>query len=106
MKKPRRPKMPTVLGGYLRYVLVLLIAGFWMLFFDRYNLVSQQKMQAQIQELKAARAYYEAQIQTLDFEAERLKTDPDEMERYARERYHMHLPGEDVYVIMRQEEVE
>jgi cell division protein FtsB len=83
-----------------KYVIVLLVAGLWMLFFDRYNLFSQAKMRNQISQLNADKAYYEKGIHDLDYEADKLFNDPEELEKFARERYLMKKRNEDVFVVM------
>jgi len=83
-----------------KYLIVLMIATVWMLFFDRYNLRSQQRVQAQIERLQQDRAHYRQAISALDYEVDQLFTDGEELERFARERYHMKRPNEDVYVVV------
>jgi cell division protein FtsB len=83
-----------------KYVLVLLSATVWMLFFDRYNLHSQQRVQNQIERLQQDRDHYQQAIHALDYEVDQLFTDAEELERFARERYYMKRPNEDVYVVV------
>lgn len=83
-----------------KYVIVLLVASVWMLLFDRYDLRSQQRVQAQIERLAQDRAHYQQAIHALDYEVDQLFTDAEELERFARERYHMKRPNEDVYVVV------
>ncbi|MEM6263546.1 MAG: septum formation initiator family protein [Bacteroidota bacterium] len=85
-----------------KYLLVLLITGIWMIFFDRLNLVSQMNVRQQIEELHRDKAHYERAIQQVDYEREQLLTQPEEMERYARERYYMKRKNEDVFVVVTQ----
>lgn len=82
-----------------KYVAVILLAGVWMLFFDRYNLKSRQKMATQVETLKRDAAHYRAALTTLEHEHHRLTQDKESLERYAREKYFMKKNNEDVYVI-------
>lgn len=82
-----------------RYLLVLLIAVVWMALFDRYNLPSMLRLQAQVSELEEDRNYYQHEIERLKQERTRLQTDLQELERIAREEYLMHRANEDVYVV-------
>jgi cell division protein FtsB len=84
-----------------KYVIVLLLAGGWMLVFDRYNLRSQQQVKAQTERLEQDRRHYQQAINALDYEVDQLFSDPEELERFARERYHMKRPNEDVYVVVK-----
>lgn len=83
-----------------KYTIVFVIALGWMFFFDRYNLISQMKVRSQIVQLEADEKFYKEGIDRLDFERERLFTDKEELERFARERYLMRRPGEDVFVVV------
>ena len=85
-----------------KYLLILLTSGIWMLFFDRYNLVSQIKMERRVEQLKSDEAHYRTRIDALDYERERLFNDGEELERFARERYQMKRPNEDVFIIVKE----
>jgi cell division protein FtsB len=82
-----------------KYVIVLLIAGIWMVFFDRYNLLSQYRMKQQIERLKQDESHYQQAIQSVDYEEDKVFSDREELERFAREKYYMRRSGEDVFVI-------
>lgn len=82
-----------------KYVAVLLVAGIWMLFFDRYNLQSRQKMATQVETLKQDAEHYRLSLAALEHEQHRLTQDLESLERYAREKYYMKKNNEDVFVI-------
>lgn len=86
-----------------KYVAVLLVAGVWMLFFDQYNLRSQQEVQAQINRLRQDKVHYQRAINALRYEDDHLFSDPEALERFARERYYMKRSNEDVYVVVEAE---
>lgn len=83
-----------------KYFLVLAIAGIWMLTFDRYNLISQKKVDKQITRYQNDISYYKEAIRELDYESARLFSDQQALEQYVREKYYMKKAGEDVYVIV------
>ena len=83
-----------------KYTLTLIIAAVWMLFFDSYNVISQHKMQQTVNQLEDDRAYYTKEIAMLQAQAQRLRTDPNELERIAREKYLMQREDEDVFVFV------
>jgi len=83
-----------------KYFLVLLIAGGWLLFFDSYNFVAQQKVSGQIEQLKRDKVFYEGEIEAIDYERDRLLKDAEELERFAREKYKMKKRGEDIFVVV------
>jgi len=83
-----------------RYFLILSVATLWIVFFDNYNIMAQMRMKKHIEQLEADKVHYQRKIEALDFEREQLFSDPEEMERYAREKYFMHKPGEEVFVLI------
>ncbi|MEL6590697.1 MAG: septum formation initiator family protein [Bacteroidota bacterium] len=81
-----------------KYLIVLVAAGVWMLFFDRYNWNAQQKMDQRIAELQNNFEFYNNAIQSLDYQRDLIYNDLEEMERFAREKHLMKKPGEDIYL--------
>ena len=81
------------------YLIIVMVAGSWMVFFDRYNLISQYKMRQQIAKLAQDKAFYEKATREIDYAEEQLHRDPEALERYAREKYFMKKSDEDVFVI-------
>ncbi|MCI4667733.1 MAG: septum formation initiator family protein [Bacteroidia bacterium] len=83
-----------------KYFLVLVLAGIWMLTFDRYNLVSQQRVDNQISQYQNDIAHYNNAIKELNQESARLFSNEQALEQYVREKYYMKKSGEDVFVIV------
>ena len=54
---------------------------------------------SQIRELDKQIEFYETKIEGDSIFIHNLTTDPEFMESYARERYHMQRPGETVYIL-------
>lgn len=52
-----------------------------------------------IRELKQEIEFYRAKSQQNQERLQQLKSDKEDLEKFARERYRMHAPNEDVYVI-------
>ncbi|MFK7970482.1 MAG: septum formation initiator family protein [Bacteroidia bacterium] len=80
-----------------RYLLVLVLAGAWVIFFDRYNVISQRSMQVQIEELETDKAFYKKAL-TTELRTSQVFDHPDDLERFARERYFMKKSDEDVFL--------
>ena len=93
-----RFRIPSLLRN--KYFLAFLVVLVWLLFFDTHSFVWQWRMQRQLKELQAERDYYREQILRDSMAIEELKGDPEALERYARERYHMKREGEDIYIIV------
>ncbi len=83
-----------------KYFLVLGLAALWIVFFDNYNILAQMRVKSQIEQLAADKVHYQEKIEALDFEREKLFSNSEEMERYAREKYFMRKAGEDIFVVV------
>lgn len=85
-----------------KYFIVLVSVLVWLLFFDNHNFIQHWRMQRQLNELRQERDFYLKEIARDSIALDKLKNDPDALERYARERYHMKKEGEDVYIIIKE----
>ena len=81
-----------------RYVLILLLFASWMLFLDNYSYLDQRVLDKQIDELEDNKKYYQDEIRK-DEENIKLLKNPDQIEKYAREKYYMKKDSEDIYII-------
>ena len=81
---------------------LLLGLGFltWMLFFDSEDLITQYQVWSQLKKLKEDKAYYLESIEKISRDREELMTQEELMEKFAREKYYMKRPTEDVYVFV------
>jgi cell division protein FtsB len=71
----------------------------WMVWGDAENVVAQHALGKQIKKLQAEKAYYLAQIGIIKKNHQALMSDEALLEKFAREKYFMKKPTEDVYVI-------
>jgi cell division protein FtsB len=85
---------------YNRYVLTLVAALIWVVFFDQFNLRSQFRMQEHISQLEQEKEFYRTAIVSVKGQLHALKTDKQALERLARERYLMKRDNEDLYIIV------
>lgn len=81
-----------------RYVLVLLFFAVWMLFLDNYSYFEHRVLNKEIQELEDNKKYYQDEIRKDKQNIKTLKN-PDQIEKYAREKYYMKRDSEDIYII-------
>ena len=88
------------------YVVTGLVAGIWMLFFDRYNVLARIETEFRIKRLDADARYYRKEKGRLEEQRLVLENDLDELERFARERYHMKRESEDLFVLVREDVTE
>jgi len=81
-----------------KYVWVLLFFSVWMLFLDNYSYFDHRFLNNQIDELEVNAAYYKQEIKKDQENIKNLKN-PDQIEKYAREKYYMKKDSEDIYII-------
>lgn len=82
-----------------RYLLAMAAFGVWMAFFDKNDFFVQRQRAAELDELNEKIEYYKEQIQHTKKELQALDNDPAMLEKYAREKYYMKRPNEDVFVV-------
>ena len=81
-----------------KYMLVTLFFIVWMLFLDNYSWYNSQEINKQIDALEENKEYYQDEIRK-DEENIKLLKNPDQIEKYAREKYYMKRDSEDIYII-------
>jgi cell division protein DivIC len=91
-------KIPPVLRN--RYILTALIFLIWLTFLDSNNLISRFKELRELNKLKTDREYYVERIETDKIKLHQLKTDNDNLEKFAREQYRMKKADEDLYIVL------
>ena len=85
-----------ILGN--RYVIVLVFFTVWMLFLDNYSYMEHRILNKQLDELEDNKKYYQDEINKDKEDIKNLKN-PDQIEKYAREKYFMKKDSEDIYII-------
>jgi cell division protein DivIC len=93
--KQKKPWLKIVSNKYL---LISLLFGVWMLFLDNYSYMDQRQLNKQIEEKEAEKKYLKEET-TKDKENIKLLKNQDQVEKYAREKYHMKKDSEDVFII-------
>jgi len=81
-----------------KYVWVLLFFSTWMIFLDNYSYFDNRVLDKQINELEVNKKYYQDEIKKDQENIKKLKN-PDQIEKYAREKYYMKKDSEDIYII-------
>jgi cell division protein DivIC len=85
-----------ILGN--RYVLVILFFIVWILFLDNYSYLEHRVLDKKLDELEENKEYYIQEIKK-DSTSIRELNDPNQTEKYAREKYYMKRENEDIYII-------
>ena len=78
-------------------VLVFLV---WLMIFDNNSLIDRVKYLNILQEMEVEKQYYLERIEEDSRRLNELKTDRDNLEKFAREQYFMKKENEDVFVIV------
>ena len=80
-----------------KYFVVLAAFFFWMVFFDKQDIITQWRLQRMVNRLETDREYYSAEVKKADLESKDIQ---ENRERLAREQYYMKRPDEDVFIIV------
>lgn len=83
-----------------KYVLISLILGVWVLFFDENDFRTLVKMKREVKTLEAEKNYYVSQIADMTFKLKELRTNSNTLETFAREKYLMKRDNEEIFVIV------
>ena len=97
----RETRLWTVLRN--KYVLTALIFFLWLLIFDQNNLAERRKINREYKELTEERDYYLNKIEEDRTRIEELKTDNENLEKFAREQYLMKKENEDIFIIVEED---
>ena len=81
-----------------KYVWVLLFFLSWMIFLDNYSYFDHRFLDHQVNELEDNKEYYKEEIKKDEEQIKQLKN-PEQIEKYAREKYFMKKENEDIYII-------
>ena len=83
-----------------KYLLSLVVFAVWMIFFDTQDIITTHfKLRKELHELQQSRSYYLGKIEETKKELHQLKSDPETLEKYAREKYRMKKDNEDLFII-------
>jgi hypothetical protein len=83
-----------------KYVIITTVFVVWIIAFDKNNLLSQIELTKKLQKLKEDKSYYQKDIQEDSIETHELLTNPENLEKFARERYLMKRDSEDIFLIV------
>src|SRR5688572_24454837 len=86
---------------YFLFTIVFLV---WMFFFDSNDFITQYQMSKKLSELEDEKEHYLHRIAEVQKDREELLSNTELLEKYAREKYQMKKPTEDLFIIMKKEE--
>jgi cell division protein FtsB len=91
-------KIPPSLRN--KYILTTFIFLVWIILLDSNNLVARVKDMHELRNLKNDKEYYTNKIEVDKKKLRELKTDDKNLEKFAREQYHMKKADEDLYIVL------
>jgi cell division protein FtsB len=83
-----------------KYIITALVFIVWVAFFDENNWVERAQNLKELKDLHTDKKYYIEQIEKDKKRLKELKTDDENLEKYAREQYLMKKKDEVVFVIV------
>ncbi len=87
-----------------KYVITLIAFFVWMLFFDRNDIVTRIRLHSQVNKLKKEKQFYLDELQKINETNDLLFSDNESLEKFAREKYLMKRPDEEMFLIVKKEE--
>ncbi len=91
-------KVPPVLRN--KYILTVIIFLVWIILLDSNNLIARYKDLRALNKLKKEKEYYLNKIEQDSKKVNELKTDNENLEKFAREQYRMKKPDEDLFIVI------
>ena len=71
----------------------------WVLFFDSNSFIQLSYMNAKLDNLKTQKKFYLTEIKKIQKDLKKLNSNPEELEKFAREKYLFKRKDEDIFLI-------
>ncbi|MDR0371526.1 MAG: septum formation initiator family protein [Prevotellaceae bacterium] len=82
-----------------KYLLVLIVFGILITFFDKYSLIRRFKTGQNIKSLEKELRHYQNEIEVNKAKIEELQSSDENLEKFARETYLMKKENEEVFIV-------
>ncbi len=86
-----------------KYFLAIAAFVIWMMFFDKNDMISQYEYSAQLTKLQQEKDFYTKETASVKKDLKELDSNLVTTEKFAREKYFMKKPNEDVFVVVAEE---
>jgi len=83
-----------------KYILTGFLFVVWLVMFDQNSLIERRKFSTELKELNEEKEYYLNKIEEDSKRLKELKTDNNNLEKFAREQYLMKKDNEDIFLIV------
>lgn len=87
-----------------KFVVTIIVFVLWLLLFDANNLLDRWRDLRKFKSLQKDKEYYMQRIEEDRGKLEELRTDNENLEKFAREQYRMKRPDEDIYIVVSPDE--
>lgn len=95
-------RIPKIFRNF--YLITTCLFIVWMLFFDSNDFVTQFQMRRQLSDLERDKEHYLEKMAKVEKDRKELMGNPELLEKFAREKYLMKRPNEDVFIIVPKED--
>ena len=99
MKKKFKKILPYIKN---KYVITFVAFVVWISFFDKNDLVSQIELRNEVKKLETEQTWLVNEVKKNQSDMKELQTNPQTLEKFAREKYMMKKDNEDVFVIVQE----
>jgi cell division protein FtsB len=82
-----------------KYIIASVAFVVWILFFDRNDVFTQWERKAELNKLETSKEYYQGEITSIKKELADLDSDPEILEKIAREKFFLKKANEDVFIV-------
>ncbi len=89
-----------------KFFLVTVAFAVWMTLFDKNDLLSQYQYHEEVSKLEQERDFFQTETDKVSKDLEELTSNPQQLEKFAREKYLMRKDNEDVYVVVKEKKKE
>lgn len=79
-------------------IAIFIVFVIWMLFFDENSYLIHRELNAEIEKLENSTDYYKKEIEK-DQKMIKALNNPQSLEKFARETYHMKKKNEEIYIV-------
>jgi len=83
-----------------KYLLTSVFLTVWIIFFDRNDFISQFELRQERNQLQNDKDFFEKEITKTQEDIKDLRTNPENLEKFAREKYLMKKDNEEIFVII------
>jgi len=84
-----------------KYFISLIAITVWVVFFDKDDLLSQYRLNQKLKQMQTEAKYYHEEIAKSKNDMHELRTNPSNLEKFAREKYLMKKDNEEIFVIVK-----